>query len=419
MANKGTASRMVDNAKRTGFMSLMAVWGLVVTSSATPEIGDLKVSSVEPLGLAIDYTVSGAEAADASRLIEVSMSVGGATYFAKNLAGETNCVNGAHRIYWNMARDGLTIDTDAASVTVAYRPANVTKAALYCVIDLSKGPDAESYPVTYLDAPPPEGFSDRVYKKKMLVLKRVDPGSFIMGEDQSNEAHRVTLTKPFYLGIYAVTQRQWELVMGPNFVMGNYTVDFSYTNVKGDFNPAYGIGYNMIRGDKVGSEWPASNSVDDISFLGKLRDRTGIEFDLPTEAQWEYACRAGTTTRFSCGDTADGDYMWYEGNSSNTLHEVGIKKPNPWGFYDMHGNANEWCLDRSTEIRGNPDTEETGLKYGEDPVGATAAEGFEQGYRILRGGNCNASGECSSSWWTHGNPTMQWDGGFRLSRTLP
>lgn len=417
---KETTRRMVDKATRTATMSLMAALGFVFQLSATPTIGDLKVSSVEPLGLAIDYTVSGAESADASRLIEVSMSVGGTTYFAKNLVGATNCMNGAHRIYWNMAQDGLTINTDAASVTVAYKPANVTKAALYCVIDLSKGPDAESYPVTYLNAPPPEGFTDRVYKKKMLVLKRVDPGSFIMGEDQSNEAHRVTLTKPFYLGIYTVTQRQWELVMGPNFSMGNETVDFNYVNGKGDFYPGVSIGYNMIRGDKAGSEWPESNSVDDISFLGKLRDRTGIEFDLPTEAQWEYACRAGTTTRFSYGDTADGDYMWYADNASNMLHEVGIKKPNPWGFYDMYGNANEWVLDRSTEIRCNTDTEETGLKYGEDPVGATAAEGFEQGYRILRGGYYNADGEwLSSSWWTHGNPTKQWDGGFCLSRTLP
>ena len=208
-----------------------------------------------------------------------------------------------------------------------------TAGNLYCVVDLSTGPNATNYPVSYLAAEPKGGWTDE-YKTTKLVLRRIEPGTFIMGKNQKNESRRVTLTKPFYIGVFEVTQKQYRLVTGGN-----------PSKFKGDMRPVERVSYDMIRGKGEGAKWPVSNAVDAYSFMGKLRARTGLEFDLPTSAQWEFACRAGTTTIYSYGDSANGDYMWYKDNSSSKTHPVGLKRANPWGLYDMHGNVWDFCLD--------------------------------------------------------------------------
>ncbi len=140
----------------------------------------------------------------------------------------------------------------------------------------------------------------------------------------------------------------------------------------------------MIRGSSVGAGWPTTSAVDSSSFLGKLRARTGIEFDLPTEAQWEYACRAGTTTTYSYGSSYDGNYMWYSSNLSSKTHEVGTKLPNLWGLYDMHGNVWEWCLDWYNSSLTSKVT---------DPNGSSTGT-----YRVARGGSWNTvAASCTSS----------------------
>jgi formylglycine-generating enzyme required for sulfatase activity len=366
-----------------------------VTLFAAPEVSDLKVTPIEPIGLAIDYTVSGATDDGKGCYLSVSMSVDGTTYVAKSLTGATNCVNGAHRVYWNVAKDGITLGEADLDVTVNY------DIPLYCVIDLTKGSSAASYPVIYLNAPPSSGFNTTEYKTTKLVLKRVDAGTFTMGDsdESDNQPHTVTLTKPFYMGLYEVTQKQWELVMGSNPCSST-----SYG--KGDAYPVHYVSYNDIRGSSEGAKWPTTNSVDATSFLGKLRARTGLDFDLPTEAQWEYTCRAGTTTTYSHDDSEKGNYMWYWDNSSDGTKVVGTKKANPWGFYDMHGNVWEWCLDWYN----------SSLSGGEDPVGSSSGSG-----RVERGGSWgdNASSCTSSSRDYYGPSYYDIIFGFRLSRTLP
>ena len=313
----------------------------------------------------------------------------GTSYTATSLSGDMSLANGTHSIVWDMDAQGLTLKSTNVVFTVACE----TTPATYCVIDLSAGANASSYPVAYLTAPPSGGFNVDAYKTTKLVLKRIEAGTFIMGSTQTDESHRVTLTKPFYMGLFEVTQKQWQLVTGSN-----------PSNFSGDKRPVEKVSYNAIRGSSNGAKWPASNAVDSSSFLGKLRARTGLDFDLPTEAQWEYACRAGTTTTYSYGNSASGNYMWYSSNSSDQTHEVGTKSPNPWGLYDMHGNVWEWCLDRSGT-----------RSYGTDPKGSSSGSD-----RVLRGGcwGSNAS-DCTSSFPGANSPSSVYSSfGFRLSRAL-
>lgn len=292
---------------------------------------------------------------------------------------------------WATNENGNVVFGNGAMVhNLATAEATVTLWAVwlppYMVVNLSGGSSATSYPVAYLAEPPEGGFNTDEYKTTKLVLRRLEPGPV--------PTRDATLTKPFYVGLFEVTQKQWSLVTGSNP---------SYFS--GDTRPVERVSYNAIRGSSLGSQWPTSNAVDADSFLGKLRARTGIDFDLPTEAQWEYACRAGTTTTYSYGDSADGNYMWYWDNSSSQTHEVGTKLPNPWGLYDMHGNVWEWCLDWYG-----------GSLSGNDPVGFSSGSN-----RVERGGSWSyiAYG-CTSSSRINNNPSYENNNivGFRLVRTL-
>ena len=164
----------------------------------------------------------------------------------------------------------------------------------------------------------------------------------------------MTISKGFWMGKYEVTQGQYAAVMGTN-----------PSHFKGDTNlPVENVSW-----------------VDATNFCAKLTEQErqagrlpdGYVYRLPTEAEWEYACRAGTTTRFSFGDDPDftgvGEYAWYVENSGGKTHPVGQKKPNPWGLYDMHGNLWEWCLGWYTfSLPGGSVTDPKGPSSGSDRV---------------------------------------------------
>lgn len=363
-----------------------------LTSFAMPSISNLKVTPIAPWGMAIDYTVSGAETADADLPLVVIAPGVNKIHKANNLEGDVKWVNGEHCVYWNQSKDGITTDSRNGPVSVFYCPA-------YCIIDLSSGAESSAYPVTYLDAEPTGGFNTTEYKTTKLVLKRIEPGTFIMGKDQTDETHRVVLTHPFYIGIFEVTQKQWELVMGSN---PSYYDTIRKDKYIGDAKPVNQVSYYDIRKsytmDSVGSE----------SFVGRLQSRTGIDIDLPSKAQWEYACRAGTTTIYSYGDVADGDYM----QSSGIPLDAGMKKPNPWGLYDMHGNVWEWSRDIFTSS--------SHLVYGVDPIGSVS-----RGYPICCGGSCyywyyeDDEPKCASYLITAFSSSRNEELGLRVSITLP
>ena len=185
-----------------------------------------------------------------------------------------------------------------------------------------------------------------------MELILIPPGTFDMGSDKWQPAekpvHKVTLKKAFYIGKYEVTQEQWQAVMGAN--------DSHFKDPK---KPVESVGWNACR-----------------DFVAKVSDKTGRKFSLPSEAEWEYACRAGSTTEFCYGDDADGlgEYAWHAGNSDDTTHPVGQKKPNRFGLFDMHGNVSEWCEDVWHDSYEGAPTD-----------GSPWVEGGDQSLRVVRG----------------------------------
>ena len=172
----------------------------------------------------------------------------------------------------------------------------------------------------------------------------IPAGSFLMGSDQGAKdelpVHRVVISRPFYMAKHEVTQSQWEAVMGK---------DKRLTELSEGDNDMSGPSKAMN-----GLSWTACQNL-----ISKLKQKSPDHaFALPTEAQWEYACRAGSTSEFYFGDDASelGEYAWFAGNmiwpglpgyrGRTFYHDVGKKKPNVWGLYDMHGGVWEWCADR-------------------------------------------------------------------------
>ncbi|MFT5200462.1 MAG: sulfatase modifying factor 1, partial [Planctomycetota bacterium] len=226
-------------------------------------------------------------------------------------------------------------------------------------------------------------------------------GEFMMGSPASESdrggdetQHRVKLTRPIYVGKYELTQAEWERVMGSN----------------------------PSRFSKAGLDAPVEQVSweDCLSFLRKLCAREGVPdgtYRLLTEAEWEYACRAGTTTPFCYGSDLDSSKANFDGNNPygsgskgvyrETTLRVGSFKPNSWGLYDMHGNVYEWCSDWSGNYPSGNAVDPSGPESGE--------------YRVFRGGSWFTYGrDCRAADRDGNTPSFRYSYlGFRLVRTAP
>jgi formylglycine-generating enzyme required for sulfatase activity len=224
-----------------------------------------------------------------------------------------------------------------------------------------------------------------------LEMVKVPEGCFQMGcgelDDQcfSSEKpiHNVCLVSA-EIGKYEITQSQWKKIMGYNP---------SFFKKDGAF-PIENVSWNDIK-----------------NFIRRLNRISDKNFRLPTEAEWEYAARAGTETAFSFGDEISklGEYAWYSGNSEGKTHLVGQKEPNAWGLYDMHGNVWEWVEDDwHDNYDGAPSD---GGAWIDDPRGA---------FRVFRGGSWHLDARnCRSATRDFDGPGLRFNGvGFRLARSV-
>ncbi len=216
----------------------------------------------------------------------------------------------------------------------------------------------------------------------------IPAGEFIMGHmcrrKREKPVHVVTVTKPFYLGVHQVTNTYWQAVMG-----------IKRASRKKGNRPVTAVSWN-----------------DTKEFLQALNKKEGCAttYRLPTEAEWEYACRAGTTTEYSFGDDVGelSEYAWYKENSDCRVHPVGQKKPNQWGLYDMHGNVWEWVEDWY-------DVNYYSVSRKRDPPGTRTGK-----KRVLRGGSFSTKGTgCRCSYrFPAFDKSTHYDQGFRLVANL-
>lgn len=338
-------------------------------------VSNVVATPIIPFGVKLTYDLDGIANDAHSLIVSAEDKTSGEKYIATPdaLQGDLDNRIGSHTIAWNMAKDGIYLESANVVFKVYY-------GALYLVIDLSGGTSAKNYPISCLDGVPEGGWTDE-YKTTKLVLRRINAGK--MPRTDVN----ITLTKDYYIGVFEVTQKQYKLVTGSNP---------SYFS--GDKRPVERVSYNTIRGSSNGSKWPVSNAVDASSFFGKLRARTGLTLDLPTEAQWEYACRAGSSGSYGLLSTGKEGTLstmgWYDDNSGGTTHDVGWKTPNAWGLYDMHGNVWEWCLDWYAS---------SGYS-GTDPKGASSGS-----YRVLRGGGYRRdASDCTASLRKSSDPSIDY-----------
>ena len=296
---------------------------------------------------------------------------------------------------------------DGANAVVKVWPVKREKPK-YIAIDLSGVTAATHYPIECFDEIPGGSWSDE-YKTSKLVLRHIPAGSFIMGGRATDypgavntNLHMVTLTRDFYMGVFEVTQRQWELVMGNRPSAASNTLYYA-------MRPVEMVSYMDIRGDNDGQNWPRDSKVDEESFMGVIRRKTFLtSWDLPTSAQWEYACRAGTDTGLNSGKNAlyragvdenaseVARYSSNSGHSSTTFDLggdpstctaiVGSYMPNNYGLFDMHGNVHERVLDGAVMSTESVDPVGSDLRNSRWCRGG----GWQSEQHVIVAGNCSS-----------------------------
>lgn len=377
---------------------------ITVTSVASPTVTAVSFEQNRASKIVdIRYSLSDAAIVTVDILTN-GVSVGGRNL--RNLAGDVNTevAAGVRRVTWR-PWEGWPEGPAKAEITAKVTAWPLWNPPDYLVVDLVEPYGHKYYPdEDFL----PGGVTGADYRETKMVMRHIRAAgeTFRMGLGANEPSaslcqnstkanmtpHRVTLTNDFWLGVFEVTRAQFDILKG-----SAQTYNGTAVNVKSGEKAAWlpadkVVIYNELRGTTY--YWPQDGyQVADDSIFGQLRGKTGVRFDLPTQAEWEFSCRAGTTTQFYSGkdlcdviyQTNDGKYLmkgvddilWR--NSNNQPQCVGKLKPNAWGLYDMLGNEMELVLDAASSTTGVMD----------DRIAPCGGSGHEQ--RTRCGGCCNDS----------------------------
>lgn len=327
--------------------------------------------------------------------------------------GATNTVKaGRHKMVWDAKKDLGSLFSSKNFQIKMYAGKRLSR---YVVVDLSSGPDGENFPIRYSLTGP--DISDDACRTTELWLRLIPPGTFMMGSpadelgrSDNEDLHKVTITQPFYIGVFEVTHEQWYRVMGSYRSIGYYQ------GLEGF--PVRQVSYVMIRGS-VADNNPNGTTVGEGTFFEKIRRKTRANgFDFPTEAQWEYACRCGTATALynsrnltgvrGCSNLNElGRYYvnGYNGGSehrwdrveNNYAAKVGSYEPNVYGIYDLYGNVVEICRDSWTDnLGGNAVTDP--LPCGSIYKSWNGSNSDSTWFSVVRGGSGSSqASECRSA----------------------
>ena len=296
----------------------------------------------------IAYTIGGERSAGTWQLVFSGTIGEGAPFTLSTFESAPSMDVGDHVVVWNAGADGAVFGTNPFVASVKLNRADIVYDGEYMVIDVSGGRDAASYPVTFTEADSTADFNVDEYKHNKIVLKKVKAGTFLMGSPEDEEGrnitfynynvggpetpHYVKFSKDFYFGVFPVTIDQFSNVV--EFVNTPWGVS------KGGDLPIDSQPYNRLVADNgFFKVFNGKTVFNGVSFAG---------FNFPTESQWEYVCRGGTTTAYWFGATP-AEYETYcgkwGGQGGYWAYTVGTYPANPWGFYDLLGTGFEYCQD--------------------------------------------------------------------------
>ena len=404
-----------DNPRKRALLAGLSQ-GAAGALAPDPQITRIAVAQDEHRVVTVSYTL------DEKAYVTMDVLTNGVSIGGENIqfvSGDCHGLvpAGDREIRWDAMRSWPEQRLDAVTVRLKAWAPDVPPP----VMDVDLVSKAVSYYAS-VDFLPEGGLTNDIYRTTHLVMKKVDAQgmTFTMGSPLDETSYRgaeaqhaVAFTSDYYLAIFETTRRQYALMGGTEVAANQAT---SYGSDDPNCCAVGGVTYNALRD----SGWPAGGHGATNGFIRTIQMAYGIAFDLPTEAQWEFACRAGTTTamfsgkgnsnQYSNGDAAEIAWYYYNSDSGAKVHAVGADKTaNPWGFHDMYGNVREWCLDWWGEY-------DTSASPTIDPVGAATGT-----HRVTRSGDYNSFSPANRSAVRGSTTPNNGDAhfGFRLCVTLP